>query len=1047
MSTAAVIVFYDDSFPFEGVRPSAQTWSHANQVQVVDAHGLSKALSALNGNGTCINLHGPYFPKEAWSAIIGHLRLGGGLVHTGGAPFQIPVVHRDGVWLAEQPQTAYHQEIGIHEALKVKAPSDVTLRSSAEIAVLAGSEALFEVKDTYGFALHVTHASDMPHENGSGGPMDARIYPLLTAVTESGRELAAPVVLLEYVKGIYAGARWIFINQTLSQAFWQGDGADVLLKLAAFTTAGVTEFWLKPNYACYEVGETPVLTLQYQGLNQANTNTEWHVDLSVYLETATDEARQTLFTESFDIKSAAVTGYTRKTLPFQAQAGYYTVEASLESSDGEQRLLKQGFWGRDEALLTEGAMLTAGRDYFYKDGKPMPVVGMTYMTSDVARKFFHLPNVSVWDRDMAQMAGAGINLIRTGIWTALRTMGFVDGHVSEDILRAIDAFVLSSKRHGLELTFNFFAFTPELWEGVNPYLDPRSVEAQKRFISAIVSRHQHTANLHWDLINEPTMFDPKRLWSPRPLRDAFEVRAFREWLKERHESITALQAKWNMTPEQLPSFDAIIPPMPEEIPFGTTEILVKRGGPWLDFVLFSMDMHNRWASELREAIHAIQPKQMVTVGQDEGLGAHRPSPLFYEEAVDYTTVHSWWLMDQLVWDGIFSKAPNKPSLIQETGIMYVETPDGRAKRSEEELRNILERKYAYAFSTGGAGAVQWIWNINYYMDNINESHIGALRADGTEKPEADVSYDFGSFMGEIGYLFEDRQLEETVVVFPYSNDFSNRAFAGDATAKLTRALAHRMNVPLRALSEYHLEALAEQDHPKLIILPSAHNLSGEALNTLISHVSSHGGVLLITGPISMDEYWHSSDRVENWVGATRLANVRREEALQAAGKLLPVSFGGDGIAKLTTEWPVDAVTGEAKYGAAVLQERVIGKGKLMWCPLPLELNESYETLETVYRHALKEANVAQELEWISGGDLPGVYGRKLAFREGSLYIFVSEYGMDCRVNVKDPVTGRSYGFELEAERTVMFAADAAGELVAVYRPQQVEILTDTKELA
>lgn len=82
--------------------------------------------------------------------------------------------------------------------------------------------------------------------------------------------------------------------------------------------------------------------------------------------------------------------------------------------------------------------------------------------------------------------------------------------------------------------------------------------------------------------------------------------------------------------------------------------------------------------------------------------------------------------------------------------MYVETPDGRAKRSEEELRAMLERKYAYAFASGGAGAVQWIWNTNFYMDNANESQIGALRADGTEKPEADVSYDFGRFIGEAG---------------------------------------------------------------------------------------------------------------------------------------------------------------------------------------------------------------------------------------------------------------------------------------------------------
>lgn len=58
-------------------------------------------------------------------------------------------------------------------------------------------------------------------------------------------------------------------------------------------------------------------------------------------------------------------------------------------------------------------------------------------------------------------------------------------------------------------------------------------------------------------------------------------------------------------------------------------------------------------------------------------------------------------MDHLVWDGVFTKTASKPNLVQETGIMYLEQPDGRAKRTEEELRNILERKYAYAFSTGG----------------------------------------------------------------------------------------------------------------------------------------------------------------------------------------------------------------------------------------------------------------------------------------------------------------------------------------------------------
>ncbi|MBD2843860.1 beta-galactosidase [Paenibacillus sp. IB182496] len=972
--------------------------------------------------------------------------------------------------------------------------------ASAEIPLLAGREALLgDAADTHGLVLHVTHAADQPHELGSAGPMDARLYPLLTSVLPSGRAAAAPVVLLEYAKGAFAGGRWVMINRTLSSAFWAGGGAALLGELAAFAAAGVTELWLKPGYACYEPGERPTLTLQHERLGRAGAAAaaaaaadgnavRWEGRLRVYREAAlraaalpsdsTDgaaadgdaaggpaaagaagstsaeeegkaadnseaasaagRAREEIHAEPLRFAAGRGLGFERLTLPLAAEPGFYTVEAELTSERGERRVLRQGFWGRDEALLQAGAPLRAGRDYFTRAGRPVPIVGMTYMTSDVARKFLHLPNAALWERDMATMAGAGINLLRTGIWTAIRTMSLADGHVSEEILRAIDAFFLCAKRHGLEVTFNFFAFTPERWEGANPYLDPRSVEAQKRFIAAVVARHRASTHVHWDLINEPSMFDPDNLWSPHPVRDPYEIAAYRSWLRERHGDIETLQERWNMTPEQLPSFDAALPPLREEMGMNTTEMTPRRGGQWLDFVLFSMDMHNRWARELREAIRQIQPEQLVTVGQDEGLRSLRPSPLFYEEAVDYTTVHSWWQMDGLVWDGIFTKAPHKPNLIQETGIMYVETPDGRAKRSEAELRNILERKYAYAFSTGGAGAVQWLWNINYYMDNVNESNIGAVRADGTQKPEADVSYDFGAFIGQAAHLFAERQLEEVAVVYPFSNDFSNRRLADEATLRLTRTLAHRMNVPFRALGEYQLGALAEQAAPRLVIVPSAHNFSDEALARLTAHVEQHGGVLLLTGPLSLDAYWRPGGRAAELVGPSRIVNVRREEALALDGRLLPVSFGGAGIAKLNKELLPDA-DGVYADGPATLHERPLGAGRLIWCPLPLELGETYEPLEEVYRHALAAAGVAPELEWRAGGELPGVYGRKVAFGEGVLYVFVSEYGAPCTVEVRDPASGRGYRFELEAERSVLFATDAAGELIAIYRPDEVRV--------
>lgn len=1038
-----LIVLYDPAFPAAeaaGLPASAAVLESFGLVCRADE--LAEALSAAGPGASLVNLHAPYFPKSAWRSILDFLRNGGGLVSIGGAPFKRPVRFEDGRWIIEHEQTAYHQQLHIHEALPVDCGRVDRLEASDEIPLMENSRELLQVADTWNLVPHVTKSSDLPHQMGSAGPMDTRIYALLKGMTAEGRDVAAPAVLWEHVGGPYAGGRWLLVNQPLSPRFWEEGGGEEVRRWAAFTAAGVTELWIKPNYASYEAGERAVLTLQTQRLGRALPIAEpqdWTFRITVTHEQ--DEALR--WTRDHQAGVNGQFHVERISVPLDIKPGAYRVVCEAQGPDGEVRRLKQGFWGADAELLQAGTPVSCNRDYFIKDGRPLPVVGMTYMTSDVARKFLFLPNTDVWDRDMAQMSKAGINWIRTGIWTAYRNVMQVDGHASEEVLRSIDAFLMTAKKHDLQVTFTFFSFTPETWEGKNPYLDPRSVEAQKRFIRSIVSRHKNTKNVDWDLINEPSMFDPPRIFSdgPRSARDSYERQAFAEWLKARHGSINRLQERWNMTPEQLPSFEAAAVPEPEEINFDVQDMHQgKKGTRWLDYVLFSMEMHNRWAKELYLTIKDVCPNHMVTVGQDEALGAQRPSPFFYAEAVDYTTVHSWWLNDYLIWDGIFAKTPDKPNLIQETGIMYVETPDGRAKRSEAELRNLLERKYAYAFSTGGAGAIHWIWNTNFYMDNANESHIGALRADGTEKPEADVSYDFGAFMAGIRDLFTGRKLEETAVVFPYSNDFSNRKLAFEATTKATRALAYELNAPFRAVGEYDLSSL--QDQPvKLIILPSAHNVEDQAFDELIDIVKSTGATLLVTGPIGLDAYWHPVNRLADELGVRELANVRREESVRIGDRLMAVSYGHRKIAELAKEVPAAGIAGSASGSAAgyPVQEVKLGQGQLLWCPLPVELNDRTDTLVALYRYALELSGPDTGLVWKQGGEWSGVYGRKLSFDKGALFVFGSEQSWDAPVEVMDPATGRSYSFTLEADRSVLFAVDAAGALLAVYREREVEI--------
>lgn len=1030
-----VVIFYDRNFPYSGIRPDSLSEKELSlKGRVCTAEQLPAALKDAK---VLIHLHGSYFPKSAWPSILSFLEKGGGLLHLGGATFRLPVYHNGAGWTVESEQTAYHQRLNIHEQLPVDARRVERFVCSADIPLFDGAQELFAIQDTVGFVLHPTKSDDQPGQGGSAGPMDAHIYPLLKGVMANGREIAAPAVLIEHTKGCFAGGRWIFVNLELREEFWKSGGIDALVRWSAFCGRGVTEMWLKPNYASYYSGERPILNLQLQALARTGEFVEnkrhWQFSLRVYKEE--NERCSPIWTGEISACASTEWAAERIAVEVELTPGFYTVECKAEASDGEIRFLRQGFWGYDRELLTSGSHLSRDRDYFSRDGQPFPVVGMTYMASDVARKFLFLPNASVWDRDMKQIRSAGINLIRTGIWTAWRHIMYADGHPSEEALRAIDAFVQTAKRHDLEVVFTFFTFTPEMWEGVNPYLDPRSVEAQKRFVAAIVSRHKLSTNVHWDLINEPSLFNPHDIFNgPQPVGDEWERREYAKWLEKRHGGdIRLLQERWNMTPDDLPDFSAARPPRAGDISFSTTGVQPLRNAVLLDFTLFSMDMHNRWIGELTDTIRVFSDKQLITVGQDEGLASQRPTPFFYESAVDYTSVHSWWQNDDLVWDGVFTKTPDKPNLIQETGIMYVETPEGKAKRSEEELKSILERKYAYAFATGGAGAVQWIWNINFYMNNVNESNIGAVRADGTEKPEADVSYHFGRFIGEISGLFHEREPEETVVVYPYSNDFSSRKLAMDATTQLARVMSYEIKQPFRALSEYQLDTL-EKFPPKLIMVPSPHNFNGEALSRLVTYAERSGCTLLFTGPIGIDEYWKPTDRMAEMLGEEELVNVCREEGLLLENEHFPVSFPKQRIAevfKQTSSWKKD--------GPVCVRTIPLGAGNMIYCPLPLELNSRTEPLVALYRLALNEAGVRPELEWLKGGELSGVYGRKLSFPLGILYIFVSEYAVDAEIQIRDTSNGIGYAFRLEAERTVMFASDLDGRLLAVYRPEETEV--------
>ena len=241
-----------------------------------------------------------------------------------------------------------------------------------------------------------------------------------------------------------------------------------------------------------------------------------------------------------------------------------------------------------------------------------------------------------------------------------------------------------------------------------------------------------------------------------------------------------------------------------------------------DFFLFAQDVFSNWVREMREKIRGAGSEQLITVGQDEGGFVDRLSPAFFGPFVDFTTNHSWWQNDAILWDSLVAKQPGKPMLIQETGLQRELTLDEVSRRTPESEAALLEKKIATSF-VQGSGAIEWLWNSNSYMTEGNETPIGAVRPDGTEKPEATVLRAFATFSKSASAHLVNPQLPSVAIITSQAAQFSVLAdLQIEAQRKSVRALAYGARIAPYVIGENQIANLGS---PKLAILPSAQAFS------------------------------------------------------------------------------------------------------------------------------------------------------------------------------------------------------------------------------
>jgi len=953
------------------------------------AHSEAQLIEALTPDRVLVWRHGASFPAGVWPAFVRFLENGGSFLHLGGEPFTLVTNRRAGEYVGTQPRTtSLLKELRLNQAYRIPVGGDQlsNATNAADSRTLADDALAFVLEPRFSDTV------DFAREDGAPGSRDAVLHPL-SFIHRQGADPRFPsataAFAIDRLLGRFAGGRWVFYLLSTPPT------GKELKRLIAEARRPATDFRADPTYGCYHEGERPAITVRCHRPASSDVVT-WNIEGEV-----TDPSGNTMPIPPIALEVGRH-GSRQLPLPGLSTPGLYRV--SLTRDRGDQT--STGFWIMDEELFRSGDEITFDRYTMRRNGVPEPVIGTTVMSKTVHRKFLFEPNAAVWDDTFSELAAIDVNFVRTGIWSAYRKISLDPGVIDEAFLRALEAYYLSARKHGIPILFTFFSFVPETFGGSSPYFDPRALDAQRAYVHEIASRFKNTREMLFDLINEPSFASPDKLWFCRPHGDKWELAAFRGWLKQRYSPLPdgsdwedSVRARWKLRPDEPIG-------LPTDDDFADRQVFEDhrpyRAKEW---VLFAQYAFRDWMKEMTAAIREAGSTTSITVGQDEGGLIERPSPLFHDDLVDYTSVHTWWFNDHLSWDAVFAKAPDRPLLVSETGIMQREMLSGISIRTPEGSAALLERKVAHSFLGGAFGTVEWCYDVNPYMASDNEVAIGLRRTDGSFKPELDILARYARFLARNRAHFDSPKDPEVVLLMPSSDHWGPRAMQLAGSQRDLAVLGPAVQVVHEHRTAEHLRS------PKLIVLPACRGISSRAWADVMAAVEK-GSTLHASGWFETDDAGIPTWRLH--VGLRALAN--REALAGGEDEIDYVAFARD----VTESW-FAADLGED--GPLRITPR--GSGSIRHHALPLEWSTDRGPLRRALKQSLDASGVDQPLAALH----PAIRSttRRIRFKNADLWISVNE--TSAMIELGHPALAKGQRFAIQPGRAVMILADREGRIL------------------
>ncbi|HEY1218268.1 MAG TPA: beta-galactosidase [Bryobacteraceae bacterium] len=1027
-AAAKAVVFWQPGFPTVSSQPVArETLAKAFEGMGPVFSDLDRLEdpAALSGADLLVLPYGSAAPADAWSAIMAYLRSGGNLLVLGGQPLRVPVSRIDGKFVEGPPQDSYARDLNLQHTYAVPNPQGARFVWRAGYSFLP----TLEVRARRFFAV------------------EGRLSGLGYMVIADGVEVAAPVIVVDHRAparpgcegggrggaGMVPGGRIVMLDFEPEPGYWASvDGVSLIRQSADYARQGATEFSLELPFSTVKPGETPQVIVHLRNAQRERLG----VPLAGEVKIETLSGDRVLETQRVAVAAGQE---MRADLPPQTH-GFFTVRGVYEEGGRPREFHQNAFWVEDSSLLTSGPVLGVAGDFLNRDGTPFFAMGTNYFTTQEDGWDFAGPrNAWTWEKDFAEMSRHGVNFVRTGVW--MPSLAFLDpdsGAAPERFLRNLEAYLLCARRHNIVVNFTFYAFMPRPGMGLtkappergcgaapaepaaavapppgpgpNPYLDPAAIRAELNYVRSVVERFKNVPWLCWDLINEPSFSNPDRLWKGNtPNGDPVELAAWQKWLARKYGSLAALASAWAVTPERLKSFDAV--PLPAQAELAFSRYGVPREVRALDYNLFAQDSFTEWVRTMVTNIRGTGSKQLVNVGQDEGGVTDRLLNQFYASGgVSFTTNHTYWHDDALLWDSVAAKRPGVPNIVGETGYQPVWSTDGSWRYDELTGFPLLERKWALGFAAANSGAVQWDW--------AREVDFGMKRSDGSAKLWQAMMGEMGQFAEKAAPWASGLVQPQVAIVLPQSLQLSVlNANALEAQQKCVRALYQYARAEAYAVGEYQIELLG---NPKLIILPAPRGLTRESWEAIRGKVEA-GATLLVSGAFDGDPSFHPAGR-QDAIGLPFQPGplTLRETLLQWPDHQARLTFGEDKTTFLDRAVLPDGGT---------WAEKPLGKGRILFSALPLELNDNVQAIGDVYRYALKMAGVAPTYSTTVAD--PGILICPTRYPQATLYVLTSE-APGQEVTFRDGASGKTFRGKLDAGRAALLLVGADGSLLATY---------------